>query len=96
MTTSLPTYRMKLVRRTGLKDIRFHDARHTHASLLLKQGIHLKTVQERPGHSSIQITLDTYSRVAPGLQQAAARHFDDIVLLKATTEPKKEVIENRY
>jgi len=68
---------IKLVRRTGLKAIRLHDARHTHASLMLKQGIHPKIVQERLGHSSIQITLDTYSHVAPGLQEAAAKRFDE-------------------
>jgi len=76
----------KLARRTGLKGIRLHDARHTHASLMLKQGIHPKIVQERLGHASIQITLDTYSHVAPGLQQAAANKFDDIVL------PKQNII----
>jgi len=67
---------IKLVRRCGL-----HDARHTHASLLLKQGVHPKIVQERLGHGSIQITLDTYSHVAPGLQQAAAKGFDELLLL---------------
>jgi integrase len=46
---------------------------------MLKQGIRPKIVQERLGHASIQITLDTYSHVAPGLQQAAARRFDDIL-----------------
>ena len=55
---------------------------------MLKQGIHPKIVQERLGHASIQITLDTYSHVAPGLQQAAANRFDDIVLAKeAVREP---------
>ena len=44
---------------------------------MLKQGIHPKIVQERLGHSSIQITLDTYSHVEPGLQQAAANLFDE-------------------
>ncbi len=66
-----------LATRAGVKVIRLHDARHTHASLMLKQGIHPKVVQERLGHSSIQITLDTYSHVAPGLQEAAAKRFDD-------------------
>jgi len=70
---------IKLVRRCGLKGIRLHDARHTHASLLLKQGVHPKIVQERLGHGSIQITLDTYSHVAPGLQQAAADKFDEVL-----------------
>ena len=44
---------------------------------MLKQGVHPKVVQERLGHSSIQITLDTYSHVAQGLQEAAAKRFDD-------------------
>jgi len=72
----------KLARRCGLKGIRLHDARHTHASLLLKQGVHPKIVQERLGHAGIAITLDLYSHVAPGLQQAAAKGFDDIILPK--------------
>jgi len=70
---------IKLVRRTGLEGIRLHDARHSHASLMLKQGTHPKIVQERLGHASIQITLDTYSHVAPGLQAAAADRFDKMV-----------------
>ncbi|MFC1945578.1 tyrosine-type recombinase/integrase [Chloroflexota bacterium] len=70
----------KFVRKCGLPGIRLHDARHTHASLMLKQGVHPKIVQERLGHSSIQITLDTYSHVAPGLQEAAAEKFDEIML----------------
>lgn len=65
--------------RAGLKSIRFHDARHSHASLMLKAGIHPKIVQERLGHSSIAMTLDTYSHVAPGLQEAAAERFDSMV-----------------
>ena len=69
-----------LAKRTGLNGIRLHDdARHTHASLMLKAGTHPKIVQERLGHTSIQITLDTYSHVAPGLQEAAASRFDEIV-----------------
>jgi integrase len=68
-----------LAAKTGVKVIRLHDARHTHASLMLKQGIHPKVVQERLGHSSISVTLDTYSHVAPGLQEAAAKRFDEIL-----------------
>jgi len=74
----------KLDRRSGLNGIRLHDARHTHASLMLKQGIHPKIVQERLGHSSIQITPDTYSYVAPGIQQAAANRFDEILSISKT------------
>ena len=68
-----------LAARAGLKIIRFHDARHTHASLMLKAGTHPKIVQERLGHSSIAMTLDTYSHVAPGLQEAAAEKFESMV-----------------
>jgi len=64
--------------KAGVKAIRFHDARHTHASIMLKQGIHPKVVQERLGHASITMTLDTYSHVAPGIQEAAAKRFDDV------------------
>jgi len=67
----------KLAKRLGKPEIRLHDARHSHASLMLKQGVHPKIVQERLGHASIQTTLDIYSHVAPGLQQAAAAHFDE-------------------
>lgn len=70
---------IKLVRRCDLTGIRLHDARHTHASLLLRQGTHPKVVQERLGHGSIQITLDLYSHVTPGMQQAAAARLDGIV-----------------
>ena len=48
-------------------------------SLMLKQGVHPKIVQERPGHASIQITLDTYSHVASRLQEAALESFDKLV-----------------
>lgn len=67
----------KMVRKAGLKPIRLHDSRHSHASMLLKLNVHPKVVSERLGHSSIQITLDTYSHVAPGLQEAAAARFDE-------------------
>ena len=71
---------IKLTRRCGLDGIRLHDARHTHASLLLKQGVHPKVVSERLGHAGIAITMDLYSHVAPGMQKAAAACFDDAII----------------
>ncbi len=59
--------------------IRFHDLRHTHATLLLKAGIHPKIVQERLGHSSINVTLDTYSHVLPNLQEAVLKNIGDSI-----------------
>jgi integrase len=56
--------------------IRFHDLRHTHASLLLARGVHPKVVSERLGHASIVITLDTYSHLLPTMQEDAVREFD--------------------
>jgi integrase len=76
--------------RFGLKVIRLHDARHMHASLMLKQGVHPKIVQERLGHATIAVTLDTYSHVAPGLQEAAAAGFDKLVLPRLENEPVKK------
>ncbi|MFC2022744.1 tyrosine-type recombinase/integrase [Chloroflexota bacterium] len=81
-----------LATRCELKGIRFHDARHSHASLMLKQGVHPKIVQERLGHATISVTLDTYSHVAPGLQEAAAKGFDDMVLPRR----EKEAVEYHY
>jgi integrase len=66
----------KLVRRAGLPTIRFHDLRHTHASQLLKIGTNPKIVSERLGHSTVGLTLDTYSHVLPGVQEHAVEQFD--------------------
>jgi len=55
-----------------------HDLRHTHATLMLTAGVHPKVVSERLGHANIGITLDIYSHVLPGLQEAAAEKFDRI------------------
>lgn len=68
----------RITKRAGLRSIRVHDLRHTHATLMLKAGVHPKVVSERLGHASIAITLDTYSHVLPGLQDAAAEKFDSI------------------
>ena len=60
----------------GSLGIRFHDLRHTHATQLLREGIHPKVVSERLGHSAIAITLDIYSHVLPDMQQEAAEKLD--------------------
>jgi integrase len=60
------------------------------------KGVHPKIVQERLGHASIQITLDTYSHVAPGLQEAAAEGFDKLLSLKYNDSRQNEAIENHY
>jgi integrase len=62
--------------RLGLQPIRFHDLRHSAASLMLAQGVPLKTVSETLGHASIAITADTYAHVTPELRREAADALD--------------------
>jgi len=69
----------KMIKNAGLSHIRLHDLRHTHATMMLEAGVHPKVVSERLGHASISITLDTYSHVLPGLQEAAAEKFDRMI-----------------
>ena len=67
-----------LLKRAGLpQSTRFHDLRHTCATLLLVQGIHPKVVQELLGHSNVGITLDTYSHVLPNMGDTAAEAMEN-------------------
>ncbi len=66
----------KLVAAAGVPRIRFHDLRHTSATLLLAQGVHPKIVQERLGHANIAMTLDRYSHVTMDMQRDAADALD--------------------
>ncbi|MBV7509494.1 site-specific integrase [Bacillus sp. sid0103] len=69
----------KVVELSGLPYIRFHDIRHTHATLMLQQGVHPKVVSERLGHSTIGITMDTYTHVLPNMQKEAAHQFEQLI-----------------
>lgn len=61
------------VKRSGLPFIRFHDLRHTHATILLRQGVNPKVVSERLGHTQVAFTLQVYSHVLPDTQQEAVK-----------------------
>ncbi|MBE3597771.1 MAG: site-specific integrase, partial [Limnochordaceae bacterium] len=65
----------KALKDAKLPHVRFHDLRHTVATLLLKRNVHPKVVQEILGHSTIQVTLDIYSHVVPGLNKTAAQEL---------------------
>jgi len=65
------------LRRAGLPEVRFHDLRHTCATLLLRQGVNPKFVQELLGHADITLTLNVYSHVLPDMSDAAAGAMDD-------------------
>jgi len=81
-----PLLRRNFRRRTWLpavrgsvgEPMRFHDLRHTHAAMLIAQGEHPKVIQNRLGHSSINVTLDTYGHLFEGLDEAAAERLDDL------------------
>jgi integrase len=75
MNTSTP-----LLKKAGLPNIRFHDLRHTAATLLLLAGIHPKVVSEMLGHSSVTITLSIYSHVTPAIHRAATLIMDQILM----------------
>jgi integrase len=73
---NLPRHFKGVLKRAGLPDIRFHDLRHTCATLLLRQGVHVKYVQELLGHADISLTLNVYSHVLPDMGDAAAGAMD--------------------
>jgi integrase len=72
----------KLITKAQVRRITFHGLRHTHATDLLRAGVHPKIASERLGHASISITMDTYSHALPGLQEDAAQRID--AALRAT------------
>jgi integrase len=92
-----PLLRRNFRRRTWLpavrasvgEPMRFHDLRHTHAAMLIAQGEHPKVIQNRLGHSSIKVTLDTYGHLFEGLDEAAAERLDDAFM----PTPRKSLAE---
>ena len=79
----------KLLNQAGLPNIRFHDLRHSAASLLLSLGVHPKVVQELLGHTQINITMDVYSHLLPGMQKDAMSKLDD-ALKRQQGDEKRE------
>ncbi|MDQ3514105.1 MAG: tyrosine-type recombinase/integrase, partial [Chloroflexota bacterium] len=73
---SLATRFKKVIAAAGVPTIRFHDLRHTSATVMLSGGEHPKVVAERLGHSDVSITLNRYSHVTPDMQRQAADRLD--------------------
>ncbi len=67
------------LKKMGLPSMRFHDLRHTAATLLLTQGVHPKVVSEMLGHTTITLTLDTYSHLVPMLHAQAVAAMDAVL-----------------
>jgi integrase len=69
----------RIVRKAGLENVRFHDLRHTFASLMLQRGVAPKVISEALGHASVAFTMDTYSHILPGMQEDAMAMLDEIL-----------------
>ena len=77
----------RMLDKAKLHHIRIHDLRHTSASLLLQQGESVVYVKEQLGHSSIQITVDTYGHLIPGANRAAVDRLDDAPATQPSATP---------
>ena len=75
----------RVLRRSGVRRIRFHDLRHTYTSLLIAQGAHPKYIQAQLGHASIQTTLDRYGHLMPDVHTAEAKKLDQLDLGRPAT-----------
>lgn len=69
----------QIVKKAGVRGVRFHDLRHTFASLGLLRGMSPKVISEILGHSSVAFTMQTYAHVISGMQKGAMRLIDDVV-----------------
>ncbi|MEY2457049.1 MAG: hypothetical protein QOK06_2143, partial [Acidimicrobiaceae bacterium] len=69
----------RVAHRSGLPRIRFHDLRHTHASLLVAAGVPIKVVSERLGHAHPAFTMHTYQHLLPGMGADAATRFAELI-----------------
>ena len=76
---NVTTYFKKFVARAGLPDIRFHDLRHSSATILAAAGVPMKVIQERLGHSDIRTTLMFYQHYTPGMGKDAAKRLDELL-----------------
>lgn len=74
---SLTGHFNRTIKKANIPRIRFHDQRHTHATILLKLGEHIKIVSERLGHSNSAMTMNVYSHVTKDMQEQAARKFEE-------------------
>ena len=80
-----------LLKRAGLPDIRFHDLRHSAASILLSMDVHPKIVQELLGHNQISMTMDIYSHVLPTMQKEAMNKMNDVFIEQKDDSKSRKV-----
>jgi integrase len=82
--TTVSSWYPEFLRKHNLPKIRFHDLRHTAATLLITQNVHMKTISSRLGHSNIQTTMDIYGHALKSADQSAAEKLD--FLFKSETK----------
>ncbi|MCM3079576.1 site-specific integrase [Brevibacillus invocatus] len=82
--SSVKTWWSRFIKRNALRYIRFHDLRHTSATLLINKGVHAKIISERLGHANILTTMNIYGHALRSADQEAAKHFDSLF------EPKQQ------
>lgn len=80
------SFKRYLIKAGLSRDTRFHDLRHTAATLLLASGVNVKVVSEMLGHSSVSITLSIYAHVLPHMQQPAVHAMDQLLAAPAIAD----------
>ena len=80
---------LPVLAKAGIRKIRLHDLRHTFGSLLIQTGASIVYVKEQMGHSSIQITVDTYGHLIPGANISFVDRLDTVREEKAPTTPQQ-------
>jgi integrase len=80
---------LPVLAKAGIRKIRLHDLRHTFGSLLLQNGASIVYVKEQMGHSSIQVTVDTYGHLIPGASVSFVDRLDEVPVEKAKTSPQQ-------
>jgi len=81
----------RIQQRAGLPRIRFHDLRHTFATLMIEQGVDIKTVSQMLGHTDAGFTMNTYMHVTESMQQRAAEAMSEVI--KNSNKPSGKVIK---
>jgi integrase len=84
----------KIARQAGLQGVRFHDLRHTFATLMLQRGVHPKIISEALGHASVAFTMDTYSHIIQGMQSEAMALLDQVLPDGKNGEPGERIYAN--
>ena len=81
----------RVLEKAELRQIRFHDLRHTFASLLIQQGESLAYVKDQMGHSSIQVTVEVYGHLVRGGNRAAVDRLDDVHPCATPAQPDEKI-----